>query len=88
LLSKVHKMKKSCFQKNTVFFFIIIIFCTAQSVFAHKVTIFAWKEGDTVFTESQFSGGKRVNNGRIEVYDYQGGKILEGKIPSTVIPPN
>jgi len=72
-------MKKSCFQKNTVFFFIIIIFCTAQSVFAHKVTIFAWKEGDTVFTESQFSGGKRVNNGRIEVYDYQGGKILEGK---------
>jgi nickel transport protein len=46
---------------------------------AHKVTIFAWAEGDTVYTESKFSGGKVVKNGKVEVFDSQGTRLLEGR---------
>lgn len=46
---------------------------------AHKVTIFAWVEGDTVHTQSKFSGGRRVKNAPVEVYDTQGKKLLEGR---------
>jgi len=48
------------------------------SAFAHKVNVFAWVEGNTVFTESKFSGGKVVKGGRIEVLDADGTLLLEG----------
>ncbi len=48
-------------------------------VHAHKVTIFAWAEGDMVHTQSKFSGGRRVKNAPVEVYDAQGKKLLEGR---------
>lgn len=44
----------------------------------HKVNVFAWVEGNTVYTESRFSAGKMVQNGKIEVYDMKGNKLLEG----------
>jgi len=47
--------------------------------FAHRVNVFAWVEGDTVHTESKFSGGKRVNGGEVLVYDLQGKELLAGK---------
>jgi nickel transport protein len=47
--------------------------------FAHKVTIFAWVEGDRVFTESKFSGGRKVTGGKVAVFDPQGTQLLEGK---------
>ena len=40
-----------------------------KQAFAHKVTIFAWVEGDTVHTESKFSGGRVAKQAPIEVYD-------------------
>jgi nickel transport protein len=45
---------------------------------AHKVSVFAWVEGQTIHTESKFSGGKRVKGGKIEVFNQQGEKLLEG----------
>jgi len=48
-------------------------------VMAHRVIIFAWVEGDTVFTESKFSGGKTVKGGKVVVSDLKGRKLLEGK---------
>jgi nickel transport protein len=47
-------------------------------VHAHKVTIFAWVEGETVHSESKFSGGKKVKAGKIEVFDHLNRKVLEG----------
>lgn len=47
-------------------------------VHAHKVTIFAWVEGETVHTESKFSGSKKVKAGKIEVFDHLDRKVLEG----------
>jgi len=73
-------MKKIGQKVNLFLFFILVfIFCTVQNIFAHKVTVFAWKEGGKVFTESRFSGGKRVKNGKIEVYDDSGTKLMEGR---------
>ena len=45
---------------------------------AHGVYVFAWVEGDTVYVESKFSGGKKVNSGKIIVTDSQGAELLNG----------
>jgi nickel transport protein len=49
------------------------------AAWAHKVTIFAWVEGDTVYTQSKFSGGKPAKNSTVVVYDDAGNQLLEGK---------
>ncbi|MBW2608647.1 MAG: hypothetical protein JRD05_13575 [Deltaproteobacteria bacterium] len=60
-------------------FLFIIFFSGINSAYAHKVMIFAWVDGDTVFTQSKFSGGKKVKGGKIAVYDTQEKILLEGK---------
>jgi nickel transport protein len=40
--------------------------------------VFAWVENGTVHTESKFGGGRPVVQGRIEVFDPQGRRVLEG----------
>jgi nickel transport protein len=55
-----------------------VVFCVGPA-WAHKVTIFAWVEGDTVYTQSKFSGGKRAKNSTVVVYDKEGNQLLEGK---------
>ena len=59
--------------------FLALSLVWAVPAHAHKVTIFAWVEGDTVHTQSKFSGGRRVKNAPVEVYDSQGKKLLEGR---------
>lgn len=49
------------------------------AVFAHKVYIFSWIVGDTVYTESYFSGKRKVRGGLIKVFDPSGKQLLEGK---------
>ena len=39
---------------------------------AHGVSVFAWVEGDTVYVESKFSGGRRAKNATVLVYDKEG----------------
>jgi len=46
---------------------------------AHRVNIFAWVEGDTVYVESKFPGGKPVTGGKVVVTDSQGLELLTGK---------
>lgn len=46
---------------------------------AHKVSLFAWVENDTVYTESYFGGEKKAIGGLIKVYDLSGNQLLEGK---------
>jgi nickel transport protein len=60
--------------------FLLAIMCVSASrTSAHRVILFAYAEGNTVFTESYFSDGKRCQDSRIEVFDSQGNKLLEGK---------
>ncbi len=46
---------------------------------AHRVIIFAWIDGDKVYTKSKFSNGKPVKAGKIIVYDPKGQELLTGK---------
>lgn len=45
---------------------------------AHKVSIFAYAERGTLFTESFFPDGTPVENGKVEIFDSQGKKVAEG----------
>ena len=58
---------------------VLFLIIMTEYAFAHRVTVFAWVEGDTVYTESKFSGGRKAKNAPIEVFDSQGRKLLEGK---------
>jgi len=68
-------------KKSILFISIFFIFFLLDQNFAiaHKVMIFAYLEGDTVYTESKFSGGKKVTGGKIIVRDLKGNQLLEGK---------
>lgn len=68
--------------RNTWIFFITLaglLFFTAAPLRAHKVSVFAWVEGDSVFTQSRFSGGKKPKNAPVAVYDLDGRLLLEGR---------
>jgi nickel transport protein len=69
-----------CWIKGLFGFMSLAVFLSlaAGPVRAHKVMIFAWVEGDTVHTESKFSGGKTVKRGKIIVYDLEGNQLVEG----------
>jgi len=57
----------------------VLCFTSVPPAFAHKVYLFAWVEGDTVYTDSYFPGKKKVINGPIKVFDPSGKQLLEGK---------
>ena len=46
---------------------------------AHKVMIFAWVDGDTVYTQGKLGDGRKAKNCTILVYDKEGNQLLEGK---------
>lgn len=65
---------------SALMFALMLFFITAQpNAWAHRVNIFAWVEGDTVYTQSKFSGGGRPKGAVIEVYDDKGHKLLQGQ---------
>ncbi len=62
-----------------VILLILVVFAAASQTLAHRVVLFAYAEGNTVFTECYLSDGKKCRNSRIEVFDKFGGKLLEGR---------
>ena len=68
-----------CKQPLVYLFFLSLFIFSDTPAFAHKITIFAWIEGDTVYTQSKFSGGKRAKGASVIVYDLDENKLLEGK---------
>jgi nickel transport protein len=56
-----------------------LLFLMPSTASAHRVSIFAWVEGDTVHTESKFFGGKEVKHGHVKVTDTSGALLLEGQ---------
>lgn len=61
-----------------LFLLILLITFSATPAFAHKVTIFAWVEGDTIYTQSKFSKGRKAKGALVTVFDMEGNKLLEG----------
>ncbi len=58
---------------------VLLTAIASSSAWAHKVTVFAWVEDDTVYTQSKFSGGRSAKNAKIAVYNAAGEKLLEGR---------
>jgi nickel transport protein len=58
---------------------IILSLTLVSQVLAHKVNVFAWVEGETVFVEGYYPGGKKAQNSLVEVYNSSGAKLLEGR---------
>jgi len=75
---KMNKYIKINHYWKLVFLFVIFIL-GINPAYAHKVMIFAWVEGDRVFSQSKFSGGKKVKGGKITVYNTQEKILIEGK---------
>lgn len=69
-------VKKSVYVLGFVLIMVGLAF--NPSAFAHKVTIFAWVEGDKIFTESKLGGGKKARKAKILVYDAEGKQLLSG----------
>ncbi|MCX7988020.1 MAG: hypothetical protein N2647_01070 [Thermodesulfovibrio sp.] len=46
-------------------------------VYAHKVNTHAYREGDKIFGECYFVDGSPCKNSKVEVYNFNGQKILE-----------
>ena len=60
-------------------FMLTILVTSETSVFAHKAYLFAWLDGDTVYTESYFGGKKKVRGGLVRVFGPSGKELLHGK---------
>jgi len=60
-----------------IIFFLIAV-ALASVANAHRLGIYAWIEGDTIFTLSQFPDGKKIAGGQITVYDQDESKVLSG----------
>jgi len=63
---------------TTLLLSVFLFLCAVGPALAHKVNVFAYVEGTTVFTESYFPDGKVVAGGSIEVFDKTNTKLLEG----------
>ncbi len=77
-----HSINRAAFYRSKIAYLVFAILWLVFShapAFAHKVTIFAWVDGDTIHTQSKFSGGKRVKGALVVVFDSEGNALLEGK---------
>ncbi len=74
-------MKFCEFARNIKMLFLIVmgLLVLTTSAHAHRISVFAWVEGDTVYVQSKFSGGRKVKDGRITVADARGKELLRGK---------
>ena len=72
------KMPKNRLQRICFFLVCFFMLLFHTSAYAHRVTIFAWVEGDTVYTQSKFSGGKKIKDGMVYAYNPDGTIIAKG----------
>ena len=57
--------------------FLLLVICVlATPALAHRVTVFAYAEGNTIHTESKFVPSEPVRQGKILVLDAKTGKQL------------
>jgi nickel transport protein len=54
-------------------------FTSVSPALAHKVYLFPWVDGDTIYLHSHFRGKKKVKGGTIKVFDPSGMQLLEKK---------
>ena len=60
-------------------FTVIILITLSGTALAHKVNIFAWVAGDTVYCETYFPDGRPVIDGKVSVLDKNENELLTGR---------
>ncbi len=78
-MKKMFLSKLKGFKYFPFFILFLLLVFSADSAFAHRVVLFAWTEGDMVFTESQFPDGKKIADGQVNVFDMDHNLLIEGK---------
>ena len=81
-MTKWHRLDQKLFHARRfglILLSLLLSSAMTSKVYGHKVYIFAWVEGDSVYTESYFPGKKKVKGGLIRVFDPSGAKLLEGR---------
>jgi nickel transport protein len=68
-----------CSKLFLIMAFSTLLLLAASPSRAHRVTIFAWVDGDTIHTESKFGAGQKVQGGEVLVMDEAGNQLLAGK---------
>ena len=61
---------------------LVAVFCLPPALMAHKLTVFAWVEGDTVMVEGTLPKGKHPKQGVLRVYDGNDRLLLKTQIQS------
>lgn len=56
----------------------VLVLALALPALAHRVNLFAYAEGGTVYTESYFPDGRPVAGGKVLVFDSSDRRLLEG----------
>jgi len=51
----------------------------SSAVYAHKVNLFAYAEGDAVYVQGYFSDGTKAKNSEVTVYSQDGGEFAKGQ---------
>jgi nickel transport protein len=69
---------RSNYIKHLIFSGLAVLVFLGSPAYAHKVNVFAYAEDGRIFTESFFPDGKMVEQGKVEVFDSQNTKVLEG----------
>ena len=64
---------------NSLLLIIFLSFLLPVSAMAHKVNIFAFVDGQTVFSESYFPDGRPVEGGTVRVFDKAEKELLTGE---------
>ena len=67
---------------NKFFVFVFVAAFVAfgsNAVFAHKVNVFVFVEGDQVFVEGYFTDGKKPKRSKVTVKDSSGRVVIEGE---------
>ena len=58
---------------------VFLVFLLGRPALAHKVYLFAWVEGDTVYCDAYFSKSRKVQGGTITVKDEKGTVLAQGE---------
>jgi nickel transport protein len=71
-------MKFFDIRKMVVSMLFIAAALTSSQALAHKLSVFAYAEGNDVFVEGYFADGKRAQNSKVEVFNPAGKLVYQG----------
>lgn len=63
---------------NCLLAVLFVVLSFSAAAVAHKVNLFAYAEGGTIFTESYFPDGRAVEGGKVLVFDSKDALLLKG----------